>query len=76
MVRYLETLMAALRPRGDPFRSRSMGLCLAGHPPSSPWLKNPSGGPENNLCTSVPAISRPHPSVARGYLIVDSSVND
>jgi hypothetical protein len=56
--------VAAVRPSGDPFRSRSMGLCLAGHPPSSPWLKNQAAGLKTTFGTPMPAISRPHPSVA------------
>jgi hypothetical protein len=57
--------VASVRPRGEPFRSRSMVLCLAGHHPVlSIGGKCPPAGPENNLCAPVPALSRSHPSVA------------
>jgi hypothetical protein len=57
--------VASVRPRGEPFRSRSMVLCLAGHHPVLSISGNARRqGHENNLCAPVPALSRSHPSVA------------
>jgi hypothetical protein len=58
-----------LRPRTEPFRSRSMGLCLVGHRPFlSMGEKYPASGPESNLPAPMPAISRTRSSVASWLL--------
>src|SRR5512145_493144 len=57
--------VASVRPRGEPFRSRSMVLCLAGHHPVLSIGGNARRqGLKTNLCAPVPALSRSHPSVA------------
>jgi hypothetical protein len=72
---YLETMWLLCDRGVTPSDRGQWGSAL----PAPPFLsmgEKPGGRPENNLCTPMPAISRPHPSVARGCLIVDSSVRE
>jgi hypothetical protein len=67
--------VASVRPRGEPFRSRSMVLCLAGHHP----ILSIGGNARRQglkttfalLCPRSPGLT---PRSLFGYLIVDSLI--
>jgi hypothetical protein len=64
----IKGLSAGVRTTGEPFRSRSMVFCLAGH---HPILSMGGNAQRRGLKTSfvpVPALSRSHPSFASWLL--------
>jgi hypothetical protein len=67
--------VASVRPRGEPFRSRSMVLCLAGH---HPVLSIGGNARRQGLKTTFALLCPRSPGLTPrslfGYSIVDSSI--
>src|SRR5512145_2890822 len=67
--------VASVRPRGEPFRSRSMVLCLAGH---HPVLSIGGNARRQGLKTTFALLCPRSPGLTPrslfGYLIVDSTI--
>jgi hypothetical protein len=67
--------VASVRPRGEPFRSRSMVLCLAGH---HPVLSIGGNARRQGLKTTFALLCPRSPGLTPrslfGYLIVDSLI--
>jgi hypothetical protein len=67
--------VASVRPRGEPFRSRSMVLCLAGH---HPVLSIGGNARRQSLKTTFALLCPRSPGLTPrslfGYLIVDSLI--
>src|SRR5512145_446421 len=68
--------VASVRPRGEPFRSRSMVLCLTGH---HPVLSIGGNARRQGLKTTSALLCPRSPGLAPrslfGYSIVDSLIN-
>jgi len=69
-----ETMSLRCDRGASPSDRGQWGSAFSATAPSSPWVKIPRAGPETDCCAPMPAISGSHPSVARGYLIVDSLI--